>query len=83
LDSYIFFAGQIAAEEIAPADLYDSIGKLQIVDIELDRQYDDPQAIFESLNSTGMDLKDSDLIRNHLLMGLDSSIQEEIYSGLS
>jgi len=82
LDSYIFFAGQIATEEIAPADLYDSIGKLQIVDIELDRQYDDPQAIFESLNSTGMDLKDSDLIRNHLLMGLDSSIQEEIYNNI-
>jgi len=80
LDSYFFFVGQIATKEIAPADLYDSIGKLQIVDIELSHQYDDPQAIFESLNSTGMDLKDSDLIRNHLLMGLESSKQEEIYN---
>lgn len=80
LDNYGFFAGQIAKLEISPSDLYDAIGKLQIVDIVLDRQYDDPQAIFESLNSTGMDLKDSDLIRNHLLMGLDSATQADVYN---
>lgn len=82
LDNYGFFAGQIAKLEILPSDLYDAIGKLQIVDIVLDRQYDDPQAIFESLNSTGMDLKDSDLIRNHLLMGLDSVTQTEVYNNI-
>jgi uncharacterized protein with ParB-like and HNH nuclease domain/predicted transport protein len=80
LENYNFFAGQIAKLEILPSDLYDAIGKLQIVDIVLDRQYDDPQAIFESLNSTGMDLKDSDLIRNHLLMGLDSATQADVYN---
>lgn len=82
LDNYGFFFGQIAKLEIKPADLYDAIGKLQIVDIVLDRQYDDPQAIFESLNSTGMDLKDSDLIRNHLLMGLDSAMQTDVYNNI-
>lgn len=82
LDNYDFFVGQIAKLEISPADLYDAIGKLQIVDIVLDRQYDDPQAIFESLNSTGMDLKDSDLIRNHLLMGLDSPTQTDVYNNV-
>ncbi|MEN6324623.1 MAG: DUF262 and DUF1524 domain-containing protein [Syntrophomonas sp.] len=82
LDNYEFFAGQIAKGEISPSDLYDVIGKLQLVDIVLDRQYDDPQAIFESLNSTGMDLKDSDLIRNHLLMGLDSSTQTDVYNNV-
>lgn len=82
LDNYGFFAGQIARLEISPSDLYDAIGKLQIVDIVLDRQYDDPQAIFESLNSTGMNLKDSDLIRNHLLMGLDSVTQADVYSNI-
>lgn len=82
LDNYGFFAGQIAKLEISPSDLYDAIGKLQIVDIVLDRQYDDPQAIFESLNSTGMDLKDSDLIRNHLLMGLDSITQADVYNNI-
>ncbi len=80
LDNYSFFAGQIAKLEISPSDLYDVIGKLQIVDIVLDRRYDDPQAIFESLNSTGMDLKDSDLIRNYLLMGLDAETQADVYN---
>lgn len=83
LDNYKFFIGQIAKGEISPSDLYDVIGKLQLVDIVLDRQYDDPQAIFESLNSTGMDLKDSGLIRNHVLMGLDSSTQTNIYNNYS
>ena len=82
IDNYNFFASQIAKLEIAPVDLYDAVGKLQIVDIVLDRQYDNPQAIFESLNSTGMDLKDSDLIRNHLLMGLDSATQTEVYNNI-
>ena len=82
LDNYDFFAIQIAKGEISPMALYDSIGKLQIVDIVLDRQYDDPQAIFESLNSTGIDLKDSDLIRNHILMGLDSAEQADVYNNI-
>ena len=82
LENYDFFAGQIIKNEITPADLYDAVGKLQIVDIVLDRQYDDPQAIFESLNSTGIDLKDSDLIRNHLLMGLDASTQSDVYNNI-
>jgi uncharacterized protein with ParB-like and HNH nuclease domain/predicted transport protein len=82
LDNYEFFAGQISSSDISAPDLYDAIGKLQIVDIVLDRQYDDPQAIFESLNSTGMDLRDSDLIRNHLLMGLDSIAQADTYNNI-
>lgn len=82
IDNYAFFAGQIDKQEIGASDLYDAIGKLQIVDIVLDRQYDDPQAIFESLNSTGMDLKDSDLIRNYLLMGLDSVKQAQVYNNI-
>jgi uncharacterized protein with ParB-like and HNH nuclease domain/predicted transport protein len=79
LDNYDFFIDRIAKNELTPADVYQSIGKLQIVNITLDRQYDDPQAIFESLNSTGMDLKDSDLIRNHILMGLDAPTQSSVY----
>ena len=82
LENYGFFSVQIGKGEIAPSDLYDAIGKLQIVDIVLDRQYDDPQAIFESLNSTGMDLKDYDLIRNYLLMGLDSATQTDVYNNI-
>lgn len=82
LGNYFFFKEKIENLEINPIDLYESIGKLQIVDIALDRQYDEPQAIFESLNSTGVDLKDSDLIRNYLLMGLNIPEQEEIYNNI-
>lgn len=45
----------------------------------MDRIQDDPQLIFESLNSTGMDLSKSDLIRNYILMGLNPDEQESIY----
>jgi len=82
LDNYDFFFGQISKMKIKPNDLYDVLGKLQIVDIVLDRQHDDPQAIFESLNSTGMDLENSDLIRNYLLMGLDSQAQVDVYNNI-
>ena len=62
--------------------MYESIGKLQIVNITLDRGLDDPQAIFESLNSTGLDLTDSDLIRNYILMGLQSEVQTDVYDNV-
>ena len=54
--------------------------KLEIVLIELRKGEDDPQLIFESINSTGVDLKNSDLIRNYILMDLDSNEQERLYS---
>jgi uncharacterized protein with ParB-like and HNH nuclease domain/predicted transport protein len=82
LDNYALFTDKISKDEIAPADLFQAIGRLQLVSITLERGHDDPQAIFESLNSTGMDLKDSDLIRNHLLMALDSATQTSIYNNI-
>lgn len=80
--NYEFFAEQVASGVLTPEAIYQAIGKLQMVDIALDRQYDDPQAIFESLNSTGMDLKDSDLIRNFILMELPSQKQELVYNNI-
>ncbi len=62
---------------LSPDKIYESIGKLEIVNITLERDRDNPQQIFESLNSTGMDLSQSDLIRNYVLMGLDPVIQIE------
>lgn len=53
--------------------------KLIFVDIALDRQHDNPQRIFESLNSTGLELSQADLIRNYILMGLSRRDQEKIY----
>lgn len=79
LSNYKFFAGKIANMEIQPKDVYEAIGKLQIVNITLDRNVDDAQAIFESLNSTGKELSESDLIRNYVLMGLEPSEQRYVY----
>lgn len=80
LENYQFFSDRIADMELKPAEIYESIGKLQIVNITLDRAVDDAQAIFESLNSTGKELSESDLIRNYVLMGLETSEQNYVYT---
>lgn len=59
--------------------IHKGIRKLKIVDVVLDLKHDDPQLIFESLNSTGLKLSQADLIRNFLLMKLNPSQQEKIY----
>ncbi len=82
IENYSFFASKLADKEIQPAEVYESIGKLQIVNITLDRAVDDAQAIFESLNSTGKELSESDLIRNYVLMGLEPSEQTYVYEHL-
>lgn len=55
------------------------LAKLVVVDIALDRNHDNPQLIFESMNSTGLDLTQADLIRNYVLMDLDIDQQTQIY----
>jgi hypothetical protein len=55
------------------------IDKLIYVNIALENGKDDPQRIFESLNSTGLDLSQGDLIRNYILMDLDRKEQNRIY----
>ena len=82
IDNYKFFSGKIADRDLQPAEIYESIGKLQIVNITLYRTMDDAQAIFESLNSTGKELSESDLIRNYVLMGLEPSEQTYVYEHL-
>jgi len=53
--------------------------KLIFVDIALERGKDNPQRIFESLNSTGLELSQADLIRNYILMGLPRKEQERVF----
>ena len=53
--------------------------KLMFVEVSLERGKDDPQRIFESLNSTGLKLEQGDLIRNYILMGLNPKDQNKIY----
>ncbi len=78
-DNYHFFEEQIRQSNIDLKALYMGLNKLIIVDIALDRDFDNPQLIFESLNSTGVDLSQADLIRNYVLMGLDSEAQNQLY----
>ena len=60
-------------------NLIQGINSLIYVDIALENGKDDPQRIFESLNSTGLDLSQADLIRNFILMDLDKETQNRIY----
>lgn len=76
--NYQFFYDQILKEEVTVDELYDAIGKLEIISITLD-QGDDPQLIFESLNSTGLALQEGDKIRNYVLMGMTPNDQEYYY----
>ena len=55
------------------------LAKLIVVDIALTRGEDDPQLIFESMNSTGRELTQADLIRNYILMNLEPTKQNELY----
>jgi uncharacterized protein with ParB-like and HNH nuclease domain/predicted transport protein len=55
------------------------LAKLMIVDISLNRDQDNPQLIFESMNSTGRELSQADLIRNFVLMGLEPQLQTQLY----
>lgn len=55
------------------------LAKLAVVDIALDRDHDNPQLIFESMNSTGRELSQADLIRNFILMGLEPALQTQLY----
>ncbi|MGH4050006.1 MAG: GmrSD restriction endonuclease domain-containing protein [Clostridium sp.] len=79
IDNYKFFVGKIAEQKLSTQEIQEGVAKLQIVNITLDRAVDDAQLIFESLNSTGMDLYQSDLIRNYILMGLEPGMQHNIY----
>lgn len=76
--NYDYFYNRIQKQEITVDELYDAICCLEIINIRLDTE-DNPQLIFESLNSTGLDLSEGDKIRNFILMGLPSKEQDEYY----
>ena len=76
--NYDYFYDRIQKQEITIDQLYDAICCLEIINIRLDMD-DNPQLIFESLNSTGLDLSEGDKIRNFILMGLPSKEQEDYY----
>ena len=79
VEAYRYFRKQLEVSEADPELVYRGIGRLKIVDVTLHRRIDDPQRVFESLNSTGVDLTQGDLIRNYLLMGLPEPEQTRMY----
>jgi uncharacterized protein with ParB-like and HNH nuclease domain len=77
IENFEYFQANINAENFEIVQK--GLAKLIFIDIALDRQKDDPQRIFESLNSTGLKLEQGDLIRNYILMGLNAADQNKIY----
>ena len=75
-ENYQFFKQQL--KDADPAEVYRGIGRLVIVDLSVTAS-DNPQLIFESLNSTGVTLSQSDLIRNFVLMAVSPSEQDRLY----
>ena len=78
VENYRFFETKLQNSNLK--EVYAGIQKLVIVDIALDRRYDDSQLIFESLNSTGLNLSQADLIRNYVLMGQELKFQNKLYN---
>lgn len=78
VDNYNYFKSRITEDNLNYVT--DGLSKLMFVEISLDRRKDDPQRIFESLNSTGLELSQADLIRNYILMGLNRKDQHKIYN---
>lgn len=76
--NYQLFYQMIKASDLNFSDMIGAIERLTVIDIRLDSE-DNPQLIFESLNSCGKDLEEADKVRNYLLMSLLPKVQEEYY----
>ncbi|MFN5674853.1 MAG: DUF262 domain-containing protein, partial [Bacteroidota bacterium] len=77
INNYNFFRQHISRENFETILM--GINSLLFVEISLERGKDDPQRIFESLNSTGLELSQADLIRNYILMGLAPDEQVRVF----
>lgn len=78
-ENYSLFQELITANQSELEVICKGLAKLVIVDVSLDRSQDNPQLIFESMNSTGLELSQADLIRNYILMKLEPKLQTELY----
>lgn len=76
--NYTYFYERLQKQEVSPEQLYNAVKKLEIICIKLDSS-DEPQLVFECLNSTGLELSEGDKIRNFILMGQPPEKQELFY----
>ena len=81
-ENFEFFTEKLSEKNTSIEQVCRGIAKLMIVDIALERDQENPQLIFESMNSTGKALSEADLIRNYILMGLEPTLQSAIYIDL-
>lgn len=81
IENYNFFRSVLSSEEVFQ-NVKNGIRRLIFVEISLERDKDDPQRIFESLNSTGLELSQSDLIRNFILMDLPPKEQFRVFENI-
>ncbi|GAA8182386.1 DUF262 and DUF1524 domain-containing protein [Helicobacter pylori] len=79
MENFKFFEEWIRKNTGKLETIFKGLDKLMVVEISLERDKDNPQLIFESMNSTGKDLTQTDLIRNYILMGLEPEKQEIFY----
>ena len=77
--NFALFTALLAEQKGDLAPVCRGLAKLVVVDIALSRDQDNPQLIFESMNSTGKELSQADLIRNFILMGLEPTLQSRLY----
>jgi len=77
--NFALFTELLKAQKGDFAPVCRGLAKLVVVDIALSRDQDNPQLIFESMNSTGKELSQADLIRNFILMGLEPTLQTRLY----
>lgn len=77
--NFALFQSWLAGRSNGIAQVCKGLAKVVVVDIALSRDQDNPQLIFESMNSTGRELSQADLIRNFILMGLAHGLQTRLY----
>ena len=77
--NYEYFYDRVQKCGLTLDELFNAIKGLEVINIRLDKE-DDAQLIFESLNSTGLDLTEADKIRNYLLMSLSPQEQDDLYT---
>lgn len=79
VEAYECFKDHLRDPQCDLDSVYRGVNRLNVVDVVLERPSDNPQLVFESMNSTGVDLSQSDLVRNYLLMGLNEAEQTGLY----
>jgi len=77
--NYLFFQELITTSGLSASEIIEAISRLLIIDISIEKE-DNPQLIFESINSTGVDLNEGDKIRNYVLMDLEIAPQTRFYT---